>query len=139
MLLEQECVDPDCADFYNNRTPLSWAAMWGHEGVVKMLLERGDVNPNQTDTDKNWTPLSWAALRGDEGVVKMLLTRKDILIATLDKENQTPLSLALSKGHSGVVKIILDWDALNSDRAGCGGQASLPRSAGNRGEYVADM
>ena len=30
-------------------TPLIWAAVRGHEEVVKMLLERGDVNPDLAD------------------------------------------------------------------------------------------
>ena len=32
------------------QTPLSWAAEYGHEGVVKILLEREDVNPDLADT-----------------------------------------------------------------------------------------
>jgi ankyrin repeat protein len=67
MLLERKDVNPNQADTEYGRTPLSWAAENGHEGVVKMLLERKDVNPNQADTEYGRTPLSWAAERGHEG------------------------------------------------------------------------
>ena len=73
MLLEHADVKPDQADAEYGRTPLSWAAGNGHEGVVKMLLERADVNPDQADTKYGLTPLLWAAKYGREGVVKILL------------------------------------------------------------------
>jgi ankyrin repeat protein len=39
-LLLEKAVDVDSKDSYG-RTPLSWAAQNGHEGVVKLLLEKG--------------------------------------------------------------------------------------------------
>ena len=38
-------VNPDRAESEYGRTPLSWAAVNGHERVVRMLLEQKDVNP----------------------------------------------------------------------------------------------
>jgi ankyrin repeat protein len=41
------------ADSKNNdgQTPLSWAAVKGHEVVMKLLLDSGKVNPNAKDND----------------------------------------------------------------------------------------
>jgi ankyrin repeat protein len=36
LLLEQG-ADLESKDKFNGRTPLSWAAMYGHEAVVKLL------------------------------------------------------------------------------------------------------
>ena len=44
ILLERRDVNPDPSD-EGGRTPLSYAAQSGHEGIVKILLERGNVNP----------------------------------------------------------------------------------------------
>ena len=54
-------VNPDSPDTLFGRTPLSWAARSGHEGIVKLLLERKDVTPDTLDRRYGRTPLSWAA------------------------------------------------------------------------------
>jgi len=43
MLLEREDVNPIHEDTEYDRTPLSWAAEYENEGVVRILLERNDV------------------------------------------------------------------------------------------------
>jgi Ankyrin repeats (3 copies) len=63
-------ADLDSKDSYG-RTPLSWAARNGHEGVVKLLLGTGKVEVDSKDS-YGGTPLSWAAGNGHEGVVKLL-------------------------------------------------------------------
>jgi ankyrin repeat protein len=57
-------------------TPLSWAAEFGYEAVVKLLLARDDVNPNQISNGR--TPLMFAAERGHDVVVKLLLAENGV-------------------------------------------------------------
>jgi len=47
----------------NQQTPLSWAAVQGHTGIVKLLLDIGKVSPDTTDSNQQ-IPLSWAAGQG---------------------------------------------------------------------------
>ena len=63
---------PDLKDSYG-RTPLSWAAENGHDGVVKLLLETGKVNADSKDVTFGRTPLIWAAGNGHDGIVKLLI------------------------------------------------------------------
>ena len=114
--LEDAGFDPEWGGFGCNRTPLSWAAREGHDGVVKVLLERKDVNPDQADTDGR-TPLSWAAGNGQEGVAKMLLEREDANPNQADADGRTPLSWAAWGGHEGVVRMLLERESVNSDQA----------------------
>ena len=56
------------------RSPLSLAAVAGHEAVTRLLLERDDINVNSEDQSCR-TPLSWAAEAGHEAVIRLLLKR----------------------------------------------------------------
>jgi len=101
ILLGRGDVYPDRSDNHGG-TPLSGAALNGHEGVVKMLLGRDDDNDGGT-------PLLWAARNGYEGVVKMLLARDDVGPDKPDKHGQTPLFWAIENGvngHKGVVVLL---------------------------------
>jgi len=93
-VLDMKEWDVNAADC-TGTTALTWAAMKGHSGVVKILLERGDVSP---DTKYGRTPLSWAAEKGHSGVVKMLLERKDVNPDQPDTEyGRTPLLWAAER------------------------------------------
>jgi hypothetical protein len=70
-ILRWRAYDWDASD-NDGRTPLSWAAARGHEGVVKALLETGKVDVDSKD-EYGRTPLSCAAERGHEGVVNLLI------------------------------------------------------------------
>ena len=76
VLANRECYSVDQQDCAG-RTPLSWAAANGHEGVVKTLIERKSVDPSRPDVYDR-TPLVWAAIKGHEAVVKLLLGRGDV-------------------------------------------------------------
>ena len=106
-----EVDQQDCA----GRTPLSWAAINGHEGVVKLLLERGNVDPDRPDKN-NEGPLGWAAIKGHEGVVKLLLERENVDPNRPDKDDQTPLVCAAIEGHEGVVKLLLEREDVDPNR-----------------------
>ena len=71
ILLSREEVNPDKPNNWG-RTPLSYATMSGHEGVVKVLLRCEEVNSDNPDTDGR-TPLSYAAGDGHAAVVNILL------------------------------------------------------------------
>jgi ankyrin repeat protein len=58
------------------RTPLSWAAAYGHEAVVRLLLRNDKVDPGSHDSYSQ-TPLSLAAENGHEAVVKQLLQKTE--------------------------------------------------------------
>ncbi|KAE8368005.1 hypothetical protein BDV27DRAFT_154483 [Aspergillus caelatus] len=105
LLEESHDVDPRDS-FY--MTPLLWAAIQGHEAVVKLLLENG-ANVNSADA---WgmTSLSRAAKGGHEAVVKLLLEwNADTEEKT--RKGDTPLIMAAEYGHEAVVRVLLDRNA----------------------------
>ena len=106
-LFRRRYVNPDSSS-KSSRTPLSWAAENGHEGIVKLLLEREGVNPDIPDTEYGQTPLLWAARNGHEETVKLLLERKNVNPNSSSKLGQTPLLLAAMNGHERVVKLLLE-------------------------------
>jgi len=71
-------VSPDSFD-RGGRTPLSYVAGSGYEGIVKLLLERRDVKAYPSDSHGR-TPLSFAAESGSVGVVKLLLELTDSVL-----------------------------------------------------------
>ena len=104
-------VNPNSTCNYG-RTPLSWAASNGHEGIVKLLLGREDVSTDTSDTTYGQTPVSWAAENGHEGVVKLLLELKDVNPDSADKAGRTPLWYASQNGHERTVKLLLGREDL---------------------------
>ena len=98
-----EVDQQDCA----GRTPLTWGAENGYEGVAKVLLERKDVDPNRPDVYDR-TPLVWAAIEGHEGVVKLLLQQEHADPNRPDKGGHGPLGWAAIRGHEGVVELLLE-------------------------------
>ena len=130
-------VNPDAPDKCD-RTPLSWAAGNGHEGVVKLLLEREGVNPNTPDRDGHRV-LSWAAVKGHEGIVKLLLERKDVNPNTPDRDGHRVLSWAAGKGHEAIVKLLLERKDVNPNTPDRDGHRALSWAAGKGHEGVVKL
>jgi hypothetical protein len=109
MALLKNRHNPDVKDSWG-RTPLSWAAIRGHEAVVKLLLEKG-AELESKDNGSGRTPLSWAAEKGHETVVKLLLEKGAELESKDKDEGRTPLWWAAVRGHEAVVKLLLEKGA----------------------------
>jgi ankyrin repeat protein len=72
------------------RTPLSWAAEKGNNGVVGLLLQKDGIDLNSKDNDGR-TPLSWAAEKRNDSVMRLLLKEGAITLHTLIKEGEGSL------------------------------------------------
>src|SRR5260370_29407746 len=73
LLLETDKVDADSKDDSYGRTPLLWAAMNGHEAVVRLLHHTSKLHAHSKDNCRllRRKKHSWAAGDGDEVVVKL--------------------------------------------------------------------
>jgi len=121
-------------------TALTWAAVRGHEEVVKMFLGREDVNPDLADTGYGRTPLLWASKNGHEGIIKMLLQREGVNPDQADGYGRTPLSWAAEKGHEGIVKMLLQREGANPNQPDIRyGRTPLSLAAQNGYEGIAKM
>ena len=127
LLLERRDVNPNLPDSLG-QTPLSMAALWGHESVVKLLLKRGDINPNFPDRNGS-TALWFAARWGHEGVVKLLLERGDVNPNPSDSNGQTPLLFAILRADQGVVKLLLQRGDVNPNSSDSKGRKPLSFAA----------
>ncbi|KAG4264758.1 hypothetical protein FPRO03_00042 [Fusarium proliferatum] len=99
-------------------TPLSYAARYGHEEVVKLLISRNDVDPNSEDKWLSSSPLSLAAENGHSGVVKVFIEKEGVLADHADFRDMTPLSKAARYGHEAVVRLLLSKETVDANRKG---------------------
>ena len=100
------------------RTALAWAAVRGHENIIKILLQRKEVNADTKDAAYDRTPLLWAVELRHEGVAKLLLEQEDIDPNTADTEyGRTPLWWAAQFGYEGVIKLLLERKEINPNTA----------------------
>jgi ankyrin repeat protein len=137
--LLKDGVDLDSKDTYYGETPLWWAAVDGHEAVVKLLLAAdGRVDPD-SKSKSGQTPLSWAAQKGHEAVVKLLLADSRVDPDSRYKNGRTPLSLAAVKGHEAVVKLLLADHRVNPDSKEKNGRTALSLAAAKGNEAVVKL
>jgi len=98
LVLRREDVNHDILDTAYGRTPLTWGAEHGCEGVVRLLFEWEDVNPDSSSKSGR-TPLAWAAENGCGRVAELLLEREDANPNSSSESGETPLTLAAKSGH----------------------------------------
>ena len=98
-LLLARMTNPMASDIHN-RTPLWFAAHYGHESVVRLWLEATDaIDLNHTSKDGE-TPLAVAAAAGHTGVMEALLGCTGIAVNAVDVYGRTPLICAFEGGDS---------------------------------------
>ncbi|KAF3175046.1 hypothetical protein TWF788_008518 [Orbilia oligospora] len=103
---------------------LPWAALYGHEGVVRLLIEKG---ADLDDADGcHRTGLSLAALTGDLSIVKALVEVGADLEAS-DNDGYTPLAISANSANSAqgyhaydVVEFLLERGAHIETKNKCG-------------------
>lgn len=89
----------------DERTPLFYAAQFGHYEVICLLLDRG-ADPDLSG-EQGRTPLLIAAGWGRDAVVRRLL-EEDLDINSRDDHERTSLFYAAQFGCYGVMRILLD-------------------------------
>ena len=114
------------------RTPLSWAAVNGDVGVVRLLLlNNSEVEVDSEDID-GYTPLALAASQGHERIVQLLLETDEINVnARGYLDERTPLAFAACEGQECVVKLLLETDEIEVDLPDLRGRTPLSLAAGN--------
>jgi len=132
------CINPNTSD-WGGRTPLSWAAGNGYEGIVKLLLGQEDVSPDTGDAVFGQTPLFWAARNGHDGIAELLLARKDVNPNSSDWDGRAPLSWAAGNGHEGIVRRLLEREHVNPNGSSESGETPLSLAARNGHEGIVKL
>lgn len=112
-LLEAEGLSAEHADL-RRRTPLMYAAGFGHAAVVRFLLQEAQAEVNQVD-DTQKTALHHAAKpRGasaDQVEIVRLLCAATAMIDARDHNGCTPLMLASASGSVDVASALVELGA----------------------------
>jgi len=90
-------------------TPLTWAAVRGHDLCVKQLLQFKETEVDSVDVH-GVTPLMHAAWHGNAKITKQLLATDNIRRGNLnayDRDGRTAISYAAVGGHRAVIEILL--------------------------------
>ena len=113
--------------FYNI-TPLTAAALHGHEEVVKRQLRKKDIRVNQANCN-GITALVAAAYNGHEEVVQLLLQKEDIQVNHAWNDGATPLMMAAWSGYEKVVKLLLQKEDIQVNQKWKGSDTALIMAA----------
>ncbi|GLI79175.1 hypothetical protein PoHVEF18_007503 [Penicillium ochrochloron] len=127
MILNSEGVDPNMEDS-SYRTPLSVAAEFGQENILRILLETPGVELNSSDRLGS-TALHHAAEKGHIGLVEKLLGAGAVDVDSKCAFESTPLWAAAGKGQEKIVSLLIAAGANPDERTqDCGtpsGNAAL--------------
>ncbi len=126
-------ADVNCKD-KNGLTPLIWAAIQGHEEVVRRLLERGgDLEAKNSNGD---TALMWASVMGHKGVVELLLDHGANADLGEPGSGVTALMAAAAEGHVDVAQVLMEKGATINTRDRKGNTALTHASVRGYSEIV---
>lgn len=127
-LLEGD-AEADVKDDFG-RTPLSYAAEYGHKDTVELLMKHTDTDTDSTD-EQGRTPLSWAAGRGHVDVLKVLLNCPAVSANSKDSHSQSPLSWAARMGAASAVRYLITRNEVDKESRDRSGQTPLSWAAYN--------
>ena len=121
-------------------TPLSWAAEFGHEGIVQYLLSEEKLDPNGLQGPFG-SALQTATSWGQVHIVELLLKGEPKIRASNIDEKKgkfgTALQAAAITGNSMIARILIDKDAdPNIQKSGWFGNALQAAAANGSTEVV---
>jgi ankyrin repeat protein len=95
----------DTSTDISRRSPLLWAAYFGHLHIVKLLQVHRDTHPNTTALEDGWdcNVIGLAAMRGQKSIVEYL---KDYQYDIPDVRGRSPLWYAASNGHLDILELL---------------------------------
>jgi ankyrin repeat protein len=109
------------------RTPLFYAAMNGHDTIVKALLEQR-VNRG-LNVRTCYTGTLTTVWDGGECDMKLQLEPSSISANLKDKDGRSPLAWAAINDHKAVVKLLLEADKMDADSRDNMGRSPLAWAA----------
>ncbi|KAF4618149.1 hypothetical protein G7Y89_g14958 [Cudoniella acicularis] len=122
--ISMDGVEPDSKDD-DGMTPLSWAAAFGQDAIVKLLLETEGLEVDVKARDGR-TPLSLAVTFDDKEsalkVVEILLATEGVDAESTDAHGRTPLSWAAGARNTAAFVRLLAEDHVSPNSTDNAGQ-----------------
>ncbi|KAH8632533.1 hypothetical protein IG631_14216 [Alternaria alternata] len=89
----------------SRRSPLLWAAYFGHLHIIRLFRSYRDTHPHTTASEDGWfcTVIGLAAMRGQENIVEYL---SDYQYDMPDFRGRSPFWYAASNGHLDILKLL---------------------------------
>lgn len=134
-LAKQKHVDTRDLEF--QRTSLHWAALGGHEAVVRLLLAHG-ADLTAIEPNRGRTPLLEAVAGGHEAVVRQL-TDAGARVDAADMLGDTPLILATRNNSVEMVRLLLEAGADPNARDWRRGQTPLSLASEDGRDDIVDL
>ena len=110
------------------RTPLSWAASFRSEDIMRILLKTGRVDPDTRDNNGR-TPLSWATKFGTQDIMRIILETDRVDPDARDDNGRTPQSWASSSifpwPDDDPLKLLLEIGRDDANSKGITGRSTL--------------